>query len=161
MTAWRKYRIHGEANKTPLGAIPQIGKSPEFKAQMTRFIDSSTIVKTLGIGGYDDYLAALVGGLFGQMQIALNALDVAAAAHSGRCGLRRRSDAARRSCRGARVGFGMQYAWPRRCEPGPAATIRSHASNSPHWSAANANVAIICSANRAGNRVPPHSRPTS
>ena len=62
--------------------VPQIVKSPEFKAQMTRFIDSSTIAKTLGVSGYDDYLAASVGGLLGQMQIALNALHVAAAAHT-------------------------------------------------------------------------------
>lgn len=58
--------------------IPQIVKSPEFKAQMTRFIDSSTIAKTLGVVGYDDYLASSVGGLFGQMQTALNAMPVAA-----------------------------------------------------------------------------------
>lgn len=58
--------------------IPQIVKSPEFKAQMTRFIDSSTIAKTLGVVGYDDYLTSSVGGLFGQMQTALNAMPVAA-----------------------------------------------------------------------------------
>jgi len=52
--------------------IPQIVKGAEFKAQMMRFIDSSTIAKTLGVVGYDDYLASSVGGLFGQMQTALN-----------------------------------------------------------------------------------------
>jgi hypothetical protein len=60
--------------------IPQIVKSPQFKAQMTRFIDSSTIARTLGVIGYDDYLASSVGALFGQMQIALNGMPVAAAA---------------------------------------------------------------------------------
>lgn len=62
--------------------IPQIVKSPEFKAQMMRFIDSSTIAKTLGVVGYDDYLASSVGGLFGQMQTALNAMPVAATAQT-------------------------------------------------------------------------------
>ena len=51
--------------------IPQIVKSPEFKAQMTRFVDSSTAAKTLAIDGYTDYLAISVGGLFTQMQAAL------------------------------------------------------------------------------------------
>ena len=62
--------------------MPQIVKSREFKAQMTRFIDSSTIARTLGVVGYDDYLASSVGGLFGQMQIALNAMAVAVTAQS-------------------------------------------------------------------------------
>lgn len=54
--------------------IPPIVKSQAFKAQMTRFIDSSTIARTLNVAGYDDYLASSVGGLFGQMQSALNAM---------------------------------------------------------------------------------------
>jgi hypothetical protein len=51
--------------------IPQIVKSLEFKAQMTRFVDSSTVAKTLATDGYTDYLAISVGGLFTQMQAAL------------------------------------------------------------------------------------------
>jgi hypothetical protein len=51
--------------------IPQIVKSPEFKAQTTRFVDSSTVAKTLATDGYTDYLAISVGGLFTQMQTAL------------------------------------------------------------------------------------------
>ena len=62
--------------------MPQIVKSRGFKAQMTRFIDSSTIAKTLGVAGYDDYLASSVGGLLGQMQIALNAMAGAVTAQS-------------------------------------------------------------------------------
>jgi hypothetical protein len=62
---------------TAIEQMPQIVKSREFKAQMTRFIDSSTIATTLGVVGYDDYLASSVGGLFGQMQIALSAMAVA------------------------------------------------------------------------------------
>ncbi|HAT30685.1 MAG TPA: nucleotidyl transferase AbiEii/AbiGii toxin family protein [Janthinobacterium sp.] len=58
--------------------IPQIVKSPEFKSQMMRFVDSSTIAKTLGAPGYDDYLASSVGALFSQMQTALDAIPVAA-----------------------------------------------------------------------------------
>ncbi|NHZ99909.1 nucleotidyl transferase AbiEii/AbiGii toxin family protein [Massilia sp. CCM 8734] len=56
--------------------IPQIVKSQEFKAQMTRFIDSSTIARTLNVAGYDDYLASSVGDLFTQMQSALNAMPL-------------------------------------------------------------------------------------
>lgn len=62
--------------------IPQIVKSSEFKAQMTRFIDSSTVAKTLGVAGYDDFLASSVGGLFCQLQTALNAMPVAVAAQA-------------------------------------------------------------------------------
>ncbi|NHZ88166.1 hypothetical protein F2P45_03875 [Massilia sp. CCM 8733] len=54
--------------------IPQIVKSEAFKAQLMRFIDSSTIARTLSVAGYDDYLASSVGGLFGQMQSAVNAM---------------------------------------------------------------------------------------
>lgn len=54
--------------------IPQIVKSQAFKAQMMRFIDASTIARTLNLAGYDDYLASSVGGLFSQMQSALNAM---------------------------------------------------------------------------------------
>ncbi|MDY7579934.1 nucleotidyl transferase AbiEii/AbiGii toxin family protein [Herbaspirillum sp. RTI4] len=59
--------------------IPQIVKSPEFKDQMRRFIDSSTVAKTLDVVGYDDYLASSVSSLFRQMQIALNAMPVVVA----------------------------------------------------------------------------------
>ncbi|AMO92744.1 hypothetical protein CFter6_0014 [Collimonas fungivorans] len=51
--------------------IPQIVKSPEFTAQMTRFVASSTVAKTLATDGYADYLATSVGGLFIQMRTAL------------------------------------------------------------------------------------------
>lgn len=53
--------------------IPQIVKSKEFKAQMTRFIDSSTVAKTLANDAYADYLAVAVAGLFTQMKTALAA----------------------------------------------------------------------------------------
>jgi len=72
--------------------IPQIVKSRQFKAQMMRFIDSSTIAKTLGVVGYDDYLASSVGGLLGQMQIALNAMAVAVTAQSSHQGANRLSE---------------------------------------------------------------------
>ncbi|AMP02407.1 nucleotidyl transferase AbiEii/AbiGii toxin family protein [Collimonas pratensis] len=51
--------------------IPQIVKSPQFQAQMMRFIDSSTVARTLATDGYADYLVMSVGGLFAQMQAAL------------------------------------------------------------------------------------------
>lgn len=53
--------------------IPQIVKSRAFKAQMTRFIDSATVAKTLATDGYAGYLASSVAGLFMQMQKALSA----------------------------------------------------------------------------------------
>lgn len=53
--------------------IPQIVKSRAFKAQMTRFIDSATVTKTLATDGYAGYLASSVAGLFMQMQKALSA----------------------------------------------------------------------------------------
>ncbi len=56
--------------------------SREFKAQMTRFIDSSTIAKTLGVAGFDDYLASSVGRLFSHMQTTLSANTVAATAQA-------------------------------------------------------------------------------
>lgn len=52
--------------------IPQIVKSRQFKAQMTRFVDSATVAKTLANDSYTDYLAVAVGGLFAQMKTALN-----------------------------------------------------------------------------------------
>ena len=54
--------------------IPQIVKSREFRAQMTRFIDSATVAKTLSNDAYSDYLAVAVGGLFKQMKTALAAM---------------------------------------------------------------------------------------
>lgn len=58
--------------------VPQVVKSREFKAQMTRFIDSATVAKTLANDGYLDYLAMAVGGLFMQMKKALVAMPQAA-----------------------------------------------------------------------------------
>ena len=58
--------------------IPQIVKSREFKAQMTRFIDSATVARTLANDAYADYLATAVGGLFTQMRTALAAKPRAA-----------------------------------------------------------------------------------
>ena len=51
--------------------LPEIVKSREFKAQMTRFVDSATVAKTLDNDSYNDYLAMSVGGLFTQMRTAL------------------------------------------------------------------------------------------
>ena len=51
--------------------LPAIVNSPEFKAQMTRFIDSSTVSKTLDREGYLDYLSTLVGKLFSKMRFEL------------------------------------------------------------------------------------------
>lgn len=51
--------------------LPEIVKSREFKAQMTRFVDSATVAKTLANDSYNDYLAMSVGGLFTQMRTAL------------------------------------------------------------------------------------------
>jgi hypothetical protein len=52
--------------------IPQIVKSSEFKAQMTRFVDSSTVARTLATDGYADYLATSVSDVFIQMRTALD-----------------------------------------------------------------------------------------
>jgi hypothetical protein len=52
--------------------LQKIVKSPEFKAQMTRFIDSSTVARTLAADGYANYLATSVGDMFVQMQVALD-----------------------------------------------------------------------------------------
>jgi len=62
--------------------IPAIVKGPEFKAQMTRFIDSATVAKTLAIDGYLDYLASSVGALFAKMRSELAAMPEAAKAAS-------------------------------------------------------------------------------
>ena len=53
-----------------INAIPAIVKSREFKSQMTRFIDSATVAKTLANEGYLDYLTTSVGGLFAEMKAA-------------------------------------------------------------------------------------------
>ena len=58
--------------------IPQIVRSREFKAQMTRFIDSTTLGKTLASDAYLDYLDSTVGSLFAQMRAALVAMPQAA-----------------------------------------------------------------------------------
>lgn len=51
--------------------LPSVVDSPEFKAQMTRFIDSSTVSKTLEKQGYLDYLSTSVGTLFTKMRSEL------------------------------------------------------------------------------------------
>lgn len=52
--------------------LPEIVASREFKDQMTRFIDASTVARTLAVDGYTQYLATSVGGLFSEMQQALD-----------------------------------------------------------------------------------------
>jgi hypothetical protein len=44
--------------------IPSIVKSPEFMAQMSRFIDAATVSRTLRREGYLDYLSSSVSTLF-------------------------------------------------------------------------------------------------
>lgn len=51
--------------------LPAIVNSPEFTAQMTRFIDSATTSKTLDKQGYLDYLSTSVGELFSTMRSEL------------------------------------------------------------------------------------------
>lgn len=51
--------------------LPAIVKSREFKAQMSRFIDSATLAKTIANDGYNDYLTTSVGSLFAQMRTTL------------------------------------------------------------------------------------------
>lgn len=51
--------------------LPSIVNSPQFKAQMTRFIDSSTTSRTLDKEGYLDYLSTSVGALFSKMRAEL------------------------------------------------------------------------------------------
>ncbi len=61
--------------------IPSIVSSHEFKAQMTRFIDASTVSRTLDREGYLDYLSTSVGKLFSTMRSELaNAVQAIAAA---------------------------------------------------------------------------------
>jgi len=61
---------------TLLGAaitrLPEIVASREFKDQRTRFIDASTVARTLAVDGYTKYLATSVAGLFSEMQQALD-----------------------------------------------------------------------------------------
>ena len=64
--------------KRTIEKIPEIVKSPEFKKQMARFIDSTTLGKTLEKDGYSDFLASSVGKLFTQMLSALEAMPKAA-----------------------------------------------------------------------------------
>lgn len=56
-----------------IGRIPAIVKSQQFKDQMTRFVDSDTVAKTLANDAYLDYLANSVGNLFAQMSSELSA----------------------------------------------------------------------------------------
>ncbi len=64
--------------------LPEIVKSREFKAQMSRFIDSATLAKTVANDGYNDYLTMSVGGLFTQMRTALanTSIEVLAAPYA-------------------------------------------------------------------------------
>ncbi|MBC7601369.1 MAG: nucleotidyl transferase AbiEii/AbiGii toxin family protein [Ramlibacter sp.] len=55
--------------------LPSIVNSPQFKAQMTRFIDSSTVARTLDREGYLDYLSTTVGKLFLAMRSELAVND--------------------------------------------------------------------------------------
>ena len=64
--------------KRAIEQIPEIVKSPEFKKQMARFIDSTTLGKTLEKDGYPDFLASSVGELFTQMLSALESMPKAA-----------------------------------------------------------------------------------
>lgn len=52
--------------------LPEIVASREFKDQMTRFIDASTVARTLAVNGYTKYLVTSVVGLFSEMQQALD-----------------------------------------------------------------------------------------
>ncbi|MGE4593340.1 hypothetical protein [Alcaligenes sp.] len=54
-----------------IAQLPEIVKSREFMAQMSRFIDSITVAKTLANESYLDYLSTSVGGLFAAMKTAL------------------------------------------------------------------------------------------
>lgn len=60
-----------------IAELPHIVKSPQFKAQMARFVDSATVAKTLDVAGYDGFLLATVGDLLAEMQAALPAQTTA------------------------------------------------------------------------------------
>jgi len=51
--------------------LPEIVKSREFTSQMSRFIDSVTVAKTLAMESYLGYLAMSVGALFTRMRTVL------------------------------------------------------------------------------------------
>lgn len=51
--------------------LPEIIKSREFISQMRRFVDSSTVARTLADENYLDYLGNSVGELFAAMKTAL------------------------------------------------------------------------------------------
>ncbi|MBB3307324.1 MULTISPECIES: nucleotidyl transferase AbiEii/AbiGii toxin family protein [unclassified Enterobacter] len=51
--------------------LPDIIRSREFNAQMSRFIDSSTLERTLSVESYLSYLDTSVRGLFMEMKAAL------------------------------------------------------------------------------------------
>lgn len=53
--------------------LPALVKSQQFKDQMTRFIDSDTVAKTLSREAHFDYFANAVGKLFAQMRAELSA----------------------------------------------------------------------------------------
>lgn len=52
--------------------LPEIVKGHAFKSQMSRFVDSATVAKTLASESYSGYLATSVGGLFMRMKAALD-----------------------------------------------------------------------------------------
>jgi hypothetical protein len=59
-----------------LARIPDIVKSPPFKEQMSRFIDSTTVGKMLSTDAHLNYFSTTVSGLFSRMQAELaNALQ--------------------------------------------------------------------------------------
>ncbi|NWA62158.1 nucleotidyl transferase AbiEii/AbiGii toxin family protein [Pantoea sp. B9002] len=51
--------------------LPDIIRSREFNAQMSRFIDSATLARTLSVESYLNYLDTSVRGLFMEMKAAL------------------------------------------------------------------------------------------
>ncbi|MDY0928089.1 nucleotidyl transferase AbiEii/AbiGii toxin family protein [Pantoea trifolii] len=51
--------------------LPDIIRSREFNAQMSRFVDSSTLEKTLSVDSYLSYLDTSMRGLFMEMKAAL------------------------------------------------------------------------------------------
>lgn len=56
--------------------LPEIVNSREFSAQMSRFVDSATVAKTLANESYLGYLSMSVGALFTEMKAALEAMPL-------------------------------------------------------------------------------------
>lgn len=67
------YRVEGYKDMLDLAIerIPAIVKSPAFKDQMRRFIDSATAEKMLADDGHLDYFSSSVGALFSTMRADL------------------------------------------------------------------------------------------